>query len=335
MPFDDTCLQLEARIGAGLSGHLGFTFKDPGVSTDVSRTHPWSRSLVVGARSYLPEAGSASPRPGKGRIARFAVEDPYRPLRRALEEIAAELRRAGHRAEVMADDDRLVDRAAAVRAGVAWWGKSTMALTPGLGPWFVIGSVVTDAVLEPDEPMRRDCGTCDACLPACPTGALVAPGVLDASRCLAAIAQSGGVIPREWREAMGDRVYGCDECLTACPPGRRLQIASNHERGSVDLTWMLTASDRTLLDRFGHFYLPRRSPRILRRNVLVAMGNDAGPALFDPVALHVGHPDWLLRVHAVWALSRFADRRARPVLEDQMARERHPRVLEELDSVYT
>ena len=137
---------------------------------------------------------------------------------------------AGHRAAVLCDDSRLVDRAAAVRAGVGWWGKSTMVLAPGHGPWLLLGSVVTDASLPPDTPMARDCGTCAACLPACPTGALVAPGVLDARRCLAALAQSPGAIPREFRRAMGDRLYGCDDCLEACPPGQRARLAARRRR---------------------------------------------------------------------------------------------------------
>lgn len=332
-PFDDVRREMEERLGDGRSGKLRFTFKDPAAATDVRRSFPWARSLVVGIRSYLPGAGTPPRRPGHGRIARFAVDDPYPPLRHGLEAIASVLRETGARAEVLVDDDRLVDRGAAVRAGVAWWGKSTMAITPGLGPWFVIGSVVTDAHFEADKPMKRSCGTCDACLPACPTGALVAPGVLDARRCLAAIAQSPGVVPREFREAMGDRLYGCDECLDACPPGSRLVIRSRaSERGSVDLRWVLEAADETLLARFGHFYLPRRSPRFLRRNALVAMGNDGDPSLLDIVAFHAGHPDWLLRAHAVWAMARIGGEAVRPVLEGLLSREQHPGVRAELEA---
>lgn len=331
-PFDDVRREMERRQAAGLTARLGFTYKDPARATDVRSSFPWAATLVVGIRAYLPEAGTAPIRPGHGRVARFAVTDPYPPLREGLEAMADRLRRRGHRAETLTDDDRLVDRAAAVRAGVAWWGKSTLALSPRLGPWFVIGSVVTDARLEAGRPMRRDCGTCDACLPACPTGALISPGVLDARRCLAAIAQSPGVIPRRWRPAMGDRIYGCDECLAACPPGRRLAADSTEARGSVDLRWALGAPDRDLLERFGHFYIPRRNPRFLRRNVLVAMGNDGHPDLVGPVAEHVDHPDWLLRAHAVWALARLGDGGSDAVLAARRLHETRPEVQAELDA---
>lgn len=310
-PFSDTRVEIRSRKAQKMSARLGFTFTDPEVSTDIRRSFPWAERLVVGIRSYLPAAGDpGEPRPGQGRVARFAVADFYQPLRAGLEAIASDLRLAGYRAEVLADDSRLVDRAAAVRAGLGWWGKSTMVLAPGAGPWFLIGSVVTDAPLTASAPMRRSCGTCSACLPACPTGALVAPGVLDARLCLAAVAQSPGVIARDLRPLMGDRVYGCDECLNACPPGGRLSDRAASPRGTVDLMRLLRLPDRDLRDEFSHFYLPSRSPRILRRNALVALGNTGAPPHLDMVAGYLGHPDRLLRLHAVWAVHRLGVRLA-------------------------
>ncbi len=304
-PFAGVRSSLEARVAGGESAGMSFTFRDPATSTDVTASFPWARRLVVGAWSYLPEAGSPGVgRPRSGRIARFATEDHYRGLRAALGVVASLLADSGHRAEVLVDDNRLVDRAAAVRAGVGWWGKNTMVLAPGYGPWLLLGSVVTDAELAVTSPMRRDCGTCVACLPACPTGALVAPGVLDARRCLAYWAQAPGVIPVEFREAMADRFYGCDDCLDACPPGQRLLARSEPEAGRVDLVEVLGLSDRELLARFEHFYVPRRQARYLRRNALVALGNAGGPGAALVVAGYLGHPDWLLRLHAAWALGR-------------------------------
>ena len=308
-PFSDTRLQIRSRKAQKMSGRLGFTFADPDRSTDIRRSFPWAERLVVGMAAYLPSAGDPGrPSPGQGRVARFAVQDFYRPLRAGLEAIASELELGGYRAEVLVDDSRLVDRAAAVRAGLGWWGKSTMVLAPGLGPWFLIGSVVTDALLITSEPMERTCGTCEACLPACPTGALVAPGVLDARLCLAAIAQSPGVIPRDLRPLMADRIYGCDECLNACPPGGRLSNRTDSSRGVVDLLLLLARPDRDLTEEFSHFYLPSRSPRILRRNALVALGNTGAGEHLGMVSGYLGHPDWLLRLHAVWAVHRLGSR---------------------------
>ena len=203
-PFPGVLREIGERVASGQHGGMRFTYAHPARATDPRASFSWAESLVVAAQAYLPAAGAPGPAsPGSGRVARFATEDHYRPLRAGLEALAGVLEAAGHRAAVLCDDARLVDRAAAVRAGVGWWGKNAMVLAPGDGPWLLLGSVVTDASLPHDTPMTRDCGTCAACLPACPTGALVAPGILDARRCLAALAQSPGAIPREFRRRHG------------------------------------------------------------------------------------------------------------------------------------
>lgn len=331
-PFPEVATTLWARRRQGLHGRLAFTFVDPATATDVRLSFPWAERLVVGGRSYLPAAGTPGPAvSGTGRIARFAASDAYVPLRAGLEAAAAALSAGGFRTEVLIDDNRLVDRAAAFRAGLGWWGKNSMLLAPGFGPWLLVGSVVTDARLAVDAPSLRDCGSCSACLPACPTGALVAPGVLDARRCLAAIAQSPGLIPRRLRPALGDRLYGCDDCLTACPPGVRLATASISPNGRVSLGEILGAADRTLEARFSHFYLPDRRVRILRRNALVVLGNQAEPASLPLLAGYLGHPDWLLRAHSAWALGELRGGGPRSVLRRRFADETHPEVRREIE----
>src|SRR5439155_14350310 len=124
-----------------------------------------------------------------GRVVGYSWRDEYEPLRAALGSVAERLVEDGFRARVLADDNALVDREAAYRAGLGWYGKNTNLLLPGRGSWFVLGSVVTDAVLPIAVPIADGCGSCTRCLPACPTGALVAPGVLDARRCLAHLLQ--------------------------------------------------------------------------------------------------------------------------------------------------
>jgi epoxyqueuosine reductase len=335
-PFPDVARDLTSRRDDGLSAGMAFTFAHPELSSDVTASFPWARRLVVGAWSYLVDSGSpGSGEPGSGRIARFATADHYRGLTAGLEAVAGALRNAGQRTAVLVDDNRLVDRAAAVRAGIGWWGKSTLVLSPGHGPWLLLGSIVTDAALPVDEPMVRDCGTCDACIPACPTGAIVAPGVLDARRCLAYWAQAPGVIPKELRPSMGDRIYGCDDCLDACPPGHRARNAAPAGVGRVDLLAVLAAADAELVRRFGHFYFPGRRPRTLRRNAIVALANTARGEPWrsratSVLAGYAGHPDWLLRAHAVWGLHRLGGTASRAVLQRRRRRERHPAVLAEL-----
>jgi epoxyqueuosine reductase len=314
-PFADVRASIEERKAAGMNGSMHFTFGDPERSTDIKQSFPWARSLIVAGRPYLPESGSpAEPKANHGRIARFATADHYVPLREVLGEMADQLVASGFQAEVVVDDNRLVDRAAAVRAGVAWWGKNTMVLAPGAGPWMLLGSIVTDAVLEPTPPMVRDCGTCEACLPACPTGALIEPGILDARRCLAHLLQAPGWLPAEFRAAVGDRIYGCDDCLDACPPGGHLE-ATAPLVPRVDLLSLLALTDEALLGQFDHFYVPRRRAAFLRRNILVALGNSGDSRAVEPVAAYLRHPDPMLRAHAAWALGAIGGRDTDAVLE--------------------
>ncbi len=345
-PFAGVAETITQRRDAGLAGKLQFTYREPEVAAAVQQSLPWAESLVVVSWPYLPEAGTPGPpAAGMGRIARFATDDHYRGLRSALAAMCQTLVNAGHRAEALVDDDRLVDRAAAVRAGVAWWGKSSMVLDPRHGPWLLIGSVATDVELPLSEPMRRDCGTCDACIPACPTGAIVAPGVLDASRCLAHWLQMGGTIPIDLRRPMGDRVYGCDDCLDACPPGSKRLTGVSVGVGRVDLLNMLATDDAALLEEYGHFYIPRRRPRTLRRNAIVALGNSVADAIatghvghdettetLGVLAGYLGDPDAMYRAHAAWAIGRIGGPVAAPLLLSQLQRERLPQVATEIET---
>ena len=332
--FPEVNVSMRRRVETGMAATLGFTYKDPLVATTPRISFPWARTLVVGASAYLPESGSPevelSPEIPSGRVSRVAAGDGYRAVRPGLEQIAGLLVGEGYRAEVLCDDNRLVDRAAAVRAGIGWWGKNSMVLIPGIGPWSVIGSVATDADLLPDKPLDRSCGACEACLPACPTGALVAPGVLDASRCLAAWAQRPGLVPPEYRIAMGDRLYGCDDCLVACPPGSRLLRTATQPGGRFDLEMVLRASDQTLLALFGHWFIPNRDLRIVRRNALIVAGNSASQRLVSQVSVYAAHPSWLLRAHAVWALRRIGGAGAEAVLDQRREDESDARVRAEL-----
>lgn len=350
-PFDDTRRVLEERRAAGLHGGMQFTYRKPARSTDPSATLPGARSLVVGALGYrraapggtAPEAGprrpgeDPEPRPAgpAARVARYAWSDVYGELRTALAAVAARLAADGWRATVVADDNALVDRAAAHRAGLGWYGKSTNLLLPGRGSWFVIGSVLTDAPLPADAPVADGCGPCQRCIEACPTGAIVAPGVLDARRCLAWVVQADGVVPRELRVALGDRIYGCDDCQEVCPPNRADRRHRPDEpapagaEARVDLLGLLAAGDDELLARHGRWYVPRRQARYLRRNAIVALanaGDGADPSTVATVRRYLADADPMLRAHAVWA----ARRLGRPDLLTGLGPEEDPVVLDEL-----
>lgn len=190
-----------------------------------------------------------------------------------------------------------------------------MALTPGWGPWILLGTVVTDTELLLDTPMKRSCGTCSACLPACPTGALIEPGLLDATLCLAYWLQTAGPIPRHLRAAVGDRVYGCDDCLAACPPGSGVLDMASDSKGRIDLVKILASSDTELEAEVGHWYVPKRNMDYVRRNALVALGNSGDRDHVEIIAGWLGNGTALMRGHAAWALGAIGGREAVRVLE--------------------
>jgi epoxyqueuosine reductase len=328
-PFTTTREHLESRRRDGLHGGMAFTYRNPSRSTDPRALLPSARALVAGARAYgggdlAPPAGAAAGRP-HGRVARYAWGDHYAELEGGLEAVAEVLRAEGWRAIVVSDQNHLVDRAVAHRAGLGWYGKSSLLLVPGAGSWFVLGAVVTDAPLAPTaaEPVADGCGSCSRCIEGCPTGAIVAPGVVDARRCLAWVVQAPGPMPRPLRAALGDRIYGCDECQDVCPPNRvelrrhrrgeavvDAQARAHDERADrpwVDLLDLLAASDDELLDRHGRWYIAGRDPRWIRRNAVVALGNVGDPddpAVLAALRVELTGPDDLLAAHAAWAIRR-------------------------------
>jgi epoxyqueuosine reductase len=312
---------LHTRRDAGLHDGMQFTYRNPERSTDPGAAVAGARSVIVGARSYAMATGDAAEptdpgetpeRPGPAaRVARYAWTDHYAPLREALRTVARQLRADGHRAVAFADDNSIVDREVAWAAGLGWFGKNANLLLPGGGSYFVLGCVITTAELPPSAaPAPDGCGSCTACIGACPTGAIVAPGTIDARRCLAWVLQKPGIIPPELRIAIGDRLYGCDDCQEACPPTVRLEV--RHRRAGpaeplVPVLGLLRADDETLLAAHGRWYLADRDPRWWRRNALVVLGNVGDPDDPDVVAelrRHLCHQDPMLRAHAVWAAAR-------------------------------
>jgi epoxyqueuosine reductase len=332
---------LETRKAAGLHGGMAFTYRNPRRATTPHDLVEGARAILVGARRYrsVPVAHPEGTEP-VARVARYAWQDSYAPLRQALGVVASHLRAAGYQARVLVDDNALVDREVAYRAGLGWFGKNANLLLPGgRGSWYVLGSVVTSAPLPvTDTPVADGCGVCRRCLDACPTGAIVAPGVVDANRCLAWLVQKAGPFPREHREALGDRIYGCDDCQEVCPPNVRLDrsvsrahVAEQPEgaaRGTdeaapapwVPLLDLLAADDSELLARHGAWYIPERHPRWLRRNALVALGNVAAgheAAVVETLCRFLAHADPMLRAHAVWTARRLGrDDLLRTVADD-------------------
>jgi epoxyqueuosine reductase len=211
---------------------------------------------------------------------------------------------------VLVDQNQHVDREGAARSGVGFYGKNTMLITRKHGSWVVLGTLVTDAVVEASAPLDLDCGSCTLCIEACPTGALDDPGVLDSTRCLSYWTQSPDPIPEEYRAELGAQVYGCDICQDVCPWNRGIEKRRAGEAPPagaepvVSLVEWLQAGDEELRGRYDRLYFPRNDPRYLRRNALVAVGNSGEVTLADAVRPYAESEDELLAEQAGWTLAR-------------------------------
>ncbi|MCU0273121.1 MAG: tRNA epoxyqueuosine(34) reductase QueG [Acidimicrobiales bacterium] len=308
-PFTDARRAIEDRIAAGHDAGMAFTFANPTRATTPADLLPGCRALVVGAWGYRRAEPPTSPE-ATARVAAYAWRDHHAQLVAALGAVARILKAAGWRTRVLADDNALVDRAAAHRAGIGWFGKNANLLLPGQGSWYVLGAVATDAPLPAaPAPVPDGCGPCRRCLDGCPTGAIVAPGVVDARRCLSWLLQRPGVFPVEYRVALGGRIYGCDDCQEVCPPNRRRRPppAERDAVAALDPRGLLEVDDDVLLRTVGRWYVPDRDPGVVRRNALLVLantGDGADPRTAAVLTRWLVGPDPVVRAHAVWACRR-------------------------------
>jgi epoxyqueuosine reductase len=307
--YEETERHIRERRERGLFADMRFTMARPEESCHPGSLLDGARTVVSAALCYWAEAGD--PPPGHGRLPRYTRWDAYAELREKLEALGHKL---GGAYRVFVDSNQHVDREAAVRAGVGFYGKNTMLITRRFGSWVVLGTLVTELQLEPTPPLGLDCGSCTLCIEACPTGALDEPGVLDATRCLSYWTQSAQPFPEPFREGLGDQVYGCDICQEVCPWNRGIERrragegAPARAEAHVSLVDWLEAPDEDLRRRYDRLFVPRNDPRYLRRNALVVLGNTADSEARELAERYAQSDDPLLREHAEWALERLRER---------------------------
>ncbi len=273
-PYVETEHHIRERRARGLFADMRFTMAQPEVSCHPETLIENARTVVSAALCYW-EPGR-EPKPGEGRLPRYTWTDKYAELREKLDELG---RRIGGNYRVLVDANQHVDREAAARAGVGFYGKNTMLITRKFGSWVVLGTLVTDRELERTPPLNLNCGECRLCIDACPTGALDEPGTLDATRCLSYWTQSAQPIPDEMGAALGDQVYGCDICQDVCPwnsvgkKAFRDAEPSPNAEPVVSLVDWLEASDDELARRYERLYVPRNDARFLKRNARIVLAN--------------------------------------------------------------
>ena len=306
VPYERTERNIAERKARGLFADMKFTMAQPERSCHPETLLPGARTVVSAALCYYaPEPERPA---GHGRLPRYTWDDGYAELRTKLDALG---QRLGGTYRVLVDANQHVDREAAARSGVGFYGKNTLLITRRHGSWVVLGTLVTDVELEATPPLPIDCGECRLCIDACPTDALDEPGTLDATRCLSYWTQAPAAIPEHYREKLGAHVYGCDICQDVCPWNRGVEKRRANEEAAeahVSLLDWLRADEGELRVRYDRLYVPRNDGRYLKRNALVAAGNVGGEDEREAVAALADGDDPLLREHARWALARLDER---------------------------
>ncbi len=315
----DEAADLERFVARGYHAGMAWLARETGRRADPRLVHPGVRSVVVLAAEY--PAPAAEPVAGAGRIAAYArLADYHDVLRAAAEQVA---RATGDpQARVYVDTGPVMEKVWAQRAGLGWIGRQTHLISRGHGCWLLLAVVLTAREVEPSEPHVDRCGRCVRCVQACPTGALVAPGRIDARRCLSYLTiEHRGPLPRDLRPAVGDSLFGCDRCLQACPwnrfAGRRShpdlvrRLAAHHDAAEV-----LALDGPAFRRTFAGTPVLRARRRGLLRNAAVVLGNAGDPSAVPALATCLeGEQDPVIRQHAAWALGQLGGGEARSVLE--------------------
>ena len=273
-PYTETERHIRERRARGLFADMRFTMARPEESCHPETLLPHARTVVSAALCYwLPEPERPA---GHGRLPRYTWFDAYAVLREKLDELG---KRIGGSYRVLVDANQHVDREAAARSGVGFYGKNTLLITRRHGSWVVLGTLVSDRELDTSPPLDADCGECRLCIDACPTNALDEPGVLDSTRCLSYWTQSAEPPPDEFRSHFGAQVYGCDICQDVCPWNRGVEKRRAGEplppgaEPHVSLVDWLNADPAELRRRYQRLYVPRNDGRRLQLNAQIAAEN--------------------------------------------------------------
>jgi epoxyqueuosine reductase len=319
---------LETFVAEGRHGEMGWI-----AETVERRAHPramWAgaRSAIVLGLNYGPGADPLAVlgEPTRAAISVYAQGDDYHDLIKGrLKNLSSWLQaRFGGKVKVFVDTAPLLEKPLAEQAGLGWQGKHTNLVSKEFGSWLFLGSILTTLELAPDAAEPTTCGTCHACLDVCPTNAFPAPFQLDARRCISYLTiELKGPIPREFREALGNRIYGCDDCLAVCPWNKFAQVSAEQKLHAREALKAPSLADLARLDdtRFRALFSKSPVKRIGRdrfiRNVLYAIGNSGDPALAAEAERLLDDPSALVRGAAVWALSRLLDAGAFEDLRDR------------------
>jgi epoxyqueuosine reductase len=323
--LDLDAAHLDRWLGQGKHGEMGYMARHGTRRTRPDELVPGTVRVLSARMNYWPDdaldAGDALANPELGYVSRYALgRDYHKVLRNALQGLAEDIvQRVGPMGyRVFVDSGPVLEKALARNAGLGWIGKHTNLIARDAGSYFFIGEILTDLPLAVDEPASAHCGTCSACIPACPTGAITAPYQLDARRCISYLTiELPGAIPVEFRRMMGNRIYGCDDCQLVCPWNKFARAAAHpdfktrHKLDASRLADLFAWTEAEFLERTEGSPIRRIGYERWLRNIAVALGNaPATPANSAALTARADDASELVRDHVRWSLNEHANRPA-------------------------
>jgi epoxyqueuosine reductase len=333
--------RLDQWLAAGYAGQMHYLANRREAYGDPNRVLDGSRSIVMLAMNYRT-AEPTDPDPGQGRVSRYAwgEADYHDLIRERLDQLATFLteRLPKSRVRSVVDTAPLLEREFAQLAGLGWIGKNTLLLNRSEGSWFFLAALLTDFELAYDTPHETDhCGTCRACLDACPTNAFPQPYVLDASRCISYLTiELRDAIPAELRPGIGDWLFGCDICQDVCPwnsrapVGRQVEFEPRADSNPMDLIGLFALDDAAFRKRFRHTPLWRPRRRGLLRNAALVLGNRPHPLAISALTRGLHDEESLVRGACAWALGQYRESAAAKSLQFRRSVEANEEVLREI-----
>jgi epoxyqueuosine reductase len=344
-PFRGLQRMLGPHIEAGrLDGLDWFDQERAHLASNPASLHAGARSVIaVGVPFFSGHLEKPNDEP-RGRVARYAWgADYHKVLRRRMKELHTRLESVVGRpveARLLSDTARIVDRAVSARSGLGWYGKHSCIIVPGFGSWVMLAELIVDVAIETSQPIDHDCGRCTMCMDHCPTGAIVAPYVVETPRCLSfQTIEQRGAIPTHLRGSLGDWVFGCDVCQDVCPYTSAAQQSFDQDflpraldNAFPRLHWLISMPETDFREFFRGTAVLRAKRRGLARNAAVALGN-----LKDPQSIPVlteallFHDEPLVRGHSAWALGEFRETGASNALVRARKTENDASVLSEIE----
>jgi epoxyqueuosine reductase len=338
-PLEKTREAFESAIRRNLIPEEVAPHPDTIVRLTTPRRHLKGARSVLSAFQYYHKGADRERDPSRGTIAPYTRANHYLDLKIRLKTLAAFMQREfGCRTKVFSNYVTLAEKPLARKAGTGFYGKHGVIITPAQGSFVVLGEILTDLDLEPDEPSEVTCGSCRLCIDACPTGAITAPYILDRGRCIQYITERRGTVPMDIRDVWANRLYGCSICQDVCPHNTHLsptprEVIFGLVGDSIPIAEILEIDDAEFETRFSNNQIGMRDPSAIRRNAIIAAGNSRVGSFVPALERLACEDDPMIRRHSLWAIAKLTGPSARSVLDKALSAESDPEVADEIKSL--